>query len=113
MTQVKMKEISLDNLNQAEKKITAGKWKRIGIAAVAFMALGVGGYAAFRMLTGDILASRLTVTKMNCPACVITVKEITGKLPGVVETDVSLAGQDVWRVSSGTGGGRAPGGCCR
>ncbi|MBI5252531.1 MAG: heavy-metal-associated domain-containing protein, partial [Desulfomonile tiedjei] len=36
-----------------------------------------------------------TVNKMNCPACVITVKEVTGKLPGVVESDVSLAAQDV------------------
>jgi copper chaperone CopZ len=32
---------------------------------------------------------------MNCPACVITLKEVTGKLPGVVETEVSLAAQDV------------------
>jgi copper chaperone CopZ len=32
---------------------------------------------------------------MNCPACVITVKEVTSKIPGVVESDVSLAAQDV------------------
>jgi copper chaperone CopZ len=32
---------------------------------------------------------------MVCPACIITVKEVTGKIPGVLEADVSLASQDV------------------
>jgi len=41
------------------------------------------------------VASRFAVNKMYCPACVITVKEATGKVPGVVEAQVSLAAQDV------------------
>jgi copper chaperone CopZ len=59
------------------------------------LVLAGGGYAAYRMVAGDVVASRFTVNNMNCPACVITVKEVTGKLPGVVEADISLAAQDV------------------
>ncbi len=95
MAEIKMKEISIDNLNKAERKISVGKWRKLGFAVLLLLVLSGGVYAAFRMIAGEIVASRFTVTKMVCPACVVTVKDITSKLPGVVETDVSLAGQDV------------------
>jgi copper chaperone CopZ len=95
MATMKMKEISIDNLNKAERKIAVGKWRKLGSAVILLLVLSGGVYAALRMIAGDTVASRFAVTKMVCPACVVTVKEITTKLPGVVETDVSLAAQDV------------------
>ncbi|MCX5862043.1 MAG: cation transporter [Deltaproteobacteria bacterium] len=91
----KMKKIDMDTLESAERKISVSKFRRAGVALVVIALLGSGGYAAYRMMTGQVIGSRFTVNKMNCPACVITVKEVTGKIPGVVETDVSLAAQDV------------------
>ena len=90
-----MKKISMDTLDQSERKVSLGKLKK-GIAAfVIMLALAGGGYGAYRMVTGDVVASRFTVDKMNCPACVVTVQEVTGKLPGVVGSDVSLAARNV------------------
>lgn len=90
-----MKQITMDTLDQSERKVSLGKLKK-GIAAVVILlALAGGGYGAYRMVTGEVVASRFTVNKMNCPACVVTVQEVTGKLPGVVGSDVSLAAKDV------------------
>lgn len=91
----KMKKIDMDTLATAERKISVSKFRRLGIALVVVAVVGAGGYAAYRMMTGQVVGSRFTVNKMNCPACVITVKEVTEKIPGVVGTDVSLAAQDV------------------
>jgi len=90
-----MKKIDMTTLDTASRKISLGKLRKAGMAVVLLVVLAGGGYAAYRMATGDVVASRFTVNNMNCPACVITVKEVTGKLPGVVEADVSLAAQDV------------------
>ena len=91
----KMKKINMDTLENAERKISVSRLRRVGVALIVLVLLGSGGYAAYRMMTGQVIGSRFTVNKMNCPACVITVKEVTGKIPGVVETVVSLAAQDV------------------
>jgi copper chaperone CopZ len=90
-----MKKIDLNTLDQADRKVSTAKLKRVGISVVILLFISCGGYAVFRLVSGDVIASKFTVNKMNCPACVITVKEVTGKLPGVVEADVSLAAQDV------------------
>ncbi len=90
-----MKKIDLETLEGAERRISIGKLKKTLAAAAIVLALSGGGYAAFRAITGDVVASRFAVNKMNCPACVITVKEVTAKLPGVIGADVSLAAQDV------------------
>jgi len=90
-----IKKIDLDTLNQADRKVSLGKFRRVGLALVVLLFLAGGVYGAYRLVAGEVVASRFTVNMMNCPACVITVKEVTGKLPGVVETDVSLAAQDV------------------
>lgn len=90
-----IKKIDLNTLDQADRKVSTAKLKKVGLAVVILLFLSGGGYAAFRLVSGDVIASKFTVNKMNCPACVITVKEVTGKLPGVVEADVSLAAQDV------------------
>jgi copper chaperone CopZ len=90
-----IKQIDMETLERADHNISLGKVRRLGIAAIVVLLLSGGGYAAYRMLTGDIVASRFAVSQMTCPACVITVKEAAGKIPGVVETDVSLAAQDV------------------
>lgn len=94
-TEKEMKKIDIATLDTASRNVSLSKLRRAGMAAVLLLVLAGGGYAAYRMVTGDVVASRFTVNNMNCPACVITVKEVTAKLPGVVEADVSLAAQDV------------------
>ncbi|MFH1116479.1 MAG: cation transporter [Pseudomonadota bacterium] len=90
-----MKQITMVTLEQAERKASLGKMKKGIGALVILLALSGGVYGAYRMVTGDVVASRFVVDKMNCPACVVTVKEVTGKLPGVIRADVSLAAKDV------------------
>jgi copper chaperone CopZ len=90
-----IKKIDLDTLNQADRKVSLGKFRRVGLALVVLLFLAGGVYGAYRLVAGEVVASRFTVNMMNCPACVITVKEVTAKVPGVLETDVSLAAQDV------------------
>ena len=90
-----IKKIDLDTLNQADRKVSLGKFRRVGLALVVLLFLAGGVYGAYRLVAGEVVASRFTVNNMNCPACVITVKEVTGKVPGVLEADVSLAAQDV------------------
>lgn len=90
-----MKKIDMATLDKANRNVSLGNLRKAGMAVVLFLVLAGGGYAAYRMVTGEVVASRFTVNNMNCPACVITVKEVTEKLPGVIETDVSLAAQDV------------------
>ena len=91
----KMKKITLEKLDDSSSKIKSAKIKRLAIFGAAFLIIGVGGYLVYGILSGQTLASRFTVNNMNCPACVITVKEVTGKMPGILETDVSLASQSV------------------
>lgn len=90
-----MKKIDLETLEHADRKVSLGRFKKAIAAVVVLLVLSAGGYGAYRLLTGEVAASRFTVTKMNCPACVITVREVTEKIPGVIGTDVSLAAQDV------------------
>lgn len=90
-----MKQITMDTLEQAERKVSVGKLKKGVGALVVLLALAGGVYGAYRLVTGNVIASRFVVDKMNCPACVVTVQEVTGKLPGVVRADVSLAAKDV------------------
>jgi copper chaperone CopZ len=86
-----MKKIDLDTLDKAGGKISAGRAKTALIAAVILVAVAVGGYGAYGLFAGGVVASRFTVNKMNCPGCVTTVQEAAGKIGGVIETDVSLA----------------------
>ncbi|MDQ7781230.1 MAG: cation transporter [Desulfomonilaceae bacterium] len=91
----RMKEITMDTLEQSEHKVSLGRLKK-GIGALFMLLVLAGGvYGAYRLVAGDVVASRFVVDKMNCPACVVTVQEVTGKLPGVIRADVSLAGKDV------------------
>lgn len=90
-----MKKIEMRALERAHHLAWVGTLKRACGAFTLVLLLSGAGYAAYRFVTGSVIASRFTVNNMNCPACVITVKEVTGKLSGVVETEVSLAGQDV------------------
>ncbi|MEW6349988.1 MAG: heavy-metal-associated domain-containing protein [Thermodesulfobacteriota bacterium] len=90
-----MKKIDLNTLDQAQKKISASKVKRAAGVLALVLALSGGAYGAYRLVSGEVVGSRFTVTKMTCPACVITIKEVTEKVQGVVGTDVSLAGQEV------------------
>jgi copper chaperone CopZ len=93
--QKSMKKIDLATLEAAERNISVSKIRRVLIGLVVLVILAGGGYTAYSLIAGDVVASRFTVNKMNCPACVITVKEVTAKVPGVIEADVSLAAQDV------------------
>ena len=93
--QRKMKEINLENLEQADRKVSLAKFRSAAVAAGILLFLAGGGYAAYAIISGDVVASRFAVSQMTCPACVVTVKEVTEKIPGVVKADVSLAAQDV------------------
>ncbi len=93
--QRQVKKIDMETLEQAERKISVGKFKKILTGLVVVLIVAVAGYGGYWLVTGEVLASRLTVNKMTCPACVLTVQEVTGKIPGVIRADVSLAGQEV------------------
>lgn len=93
--QRRMKKIDMETLEQAERKISVGKLNKALTAMVVVLVVAAGGYGAYWLITGEVMASRFTVNKMNCPACVLTVQEVTGKIPGVIRADVSLAAQDV------------------
>jgi copper chaperone CopZ len=90
-----IKKIDLATLDQADRKVSIGKLRRVGLAAVVSLFLAGGVYGAYVLIAGEVVASRFTVNQMYCPACVVTVKEAAGKVPGVVGADISLAGQDV------------------
>jgi copper chaperone CopZ len=90
-----MKQINLETLEKAESKVSVGRMKKAVITVAVVIALSGGGYGAYRLVAGEVVASRYAVPAMYCPACVITVQEITGKIPGVIGADVSLAGQSV------------------
>src|SRR5512142_3329767 len=90
-----VKQINLETLNQADRKVSIGKLRRVGLAVVVLLCLAGGAYGAYVLIAGQVVASRFTVNQMYCTACVVTVKEATGKIPGVVGADISLAGQEV------------------
>ncbi|MEI6134449.1 MAG: heavy-metal-associated domain-containing protein [Desulfomonile sp.] len=90
-----IKKITLDTLKDKEKKVTTVKLKKIVMGFVVIAVAAVGGYFMYAMLSGDLVASRFSVNNMTCPACVITIKEATEKAPGVVGTDISLAGREI------------------
>lgn len=90
-----MKKIDLQTLDDASRKVSLGKARKLVMGVIIVLVLAGGGYAAFRLVTGEVVASRFTVSNMYCPACVVTVKEASTKVPGVVDADISLAGQDV------------------
>ncbi len=94
-TDSKMKKITLEKLDDSSSRVTSSWLKKIGMLGTLTIVAGVGGYFIHTMVSGPTLSSRFTVNNMNCPACVITVKEVTSKMPGVMETDVSLASQSV------------------
>ena len=90
-----MKKIDLETLDREDRKISLGKLRK-GIMALGVVLVAAGvAYGAYRLVAGEVVACRFAVNGMYCPACTLTVKEVTEKLPGVVGTDVSLAGQDV------------------
>ncbi|MCA1960162.1 MAG: heavy-metal-associated domain-containing protein [Desulfomonile sp.] len=90
-----MKQINIETLEQAERKVSVGNVKKFLFSVIAVLVLSGGGYAAYRLVAGDVIASKFTVTNMTCPACVVTVKDAASKVPGVVDSDVSLAAQTV------------------
>lgn len=93
--QREMKKIDMETLEKSEKKVSSAKLKKLVFAVIAVLVTTGAAYAAYRYVSGNTLASRFAVNKMNCPACVVTVKEVTEKIPGVLETDVNLAAQEV------------------
>ncbi len=90
-----VKKIDLETLDRESRKLSVNRLRHGVLALLAIVVIAGGAYGAYRLIAGEVVASRFTVNKMYCPACVMTVQEATTKLPGVVETDVSLAAQDV------------------
>ncbi len=90
-----MKKIDLETLDREGRKISLSKLRK-GIMALGVVLVAAGlAYGAYRLVAGEVVACRFAVNGMYCPACTLTVKEATENLPGVVGTNVSLAGQDV------------------
>ncbi|MBI5250079.1 MAG: hypothetical protein HY912_11355, partial [Desulfomonile tiedjei] len=56
-----MKKIDLNTLDQADRKVSVSKLKKAALAVVILLFLSGGGYAAFRLVSGDVIASRFTV----------------------------------------------------
>ncbi|MFA6222991.1 MAG: heavy metal-associated domain-containing protein [Desulfomonilaceae bacterium] len=90
-----VKKITLDTLEDKEKKVSTAKIKKLAAAVMVVVVTAFGGYFVYRMLSGDLVATRFAVNNMTCPACVLTIKEATEKAPGVVGTDISLAGREI------------------
>jgi copper chaperone CopZ len=90
-----IKQIDLNTLETADRKISVARAKKALMALSLLLVLSGGGYAAYRVVAGDVVGSRFMVEKMSCPACAVTVKEVTTEIPGVVGTRVSLAAKDV------------------
>jgi len=91
----KVKKIDLRQLEQIEQKAASKKLKKTGIMILLLLLLGIGGLAVHWVMGDNVLASRMAINKMTCPGCIITLKEVTGKIPGVIEADVSLAAQEL------------------
>lgn len=91
----KMKKITLDKLEDSSSKVKSANLKRFAIFGVALLVVGVAGYFAYGLYCGQTLVSRYTVNGLYCPACTVTIKEVTEKMPGIVGADVSLASQSV------------------
>lgn len=94
-TRKEIKKIDLDTLNVAERKVFSSNIRKALIILCVGVLIAAVGYSAYRLVLGEVIASRFTVLNMNCPACTVTLDEIATRLPGVVDTRVSLAGQEV------------------
>ncbi len=90
-----IKEIDINALEQNNRSVSRFKLRKAMLALGIIILCAGGAYGALKLLAGDLVASRFTVNNMYCPACVVTVSEITEKIPGVEDTSVSLAAQAV------------------
>ena len=77
-----IKKIDLETLDREDRKVSLGKLRKGIIGLVLLVVVAGGVYGAYRLVAGEVVASRFAVNKMVCPACVITVTEVTEKLPG-------------------------------
>jgi copper chaperone CopZ len=91
-----IKEIKLETLTQARRKKNIGNIKKIFFALAIIIIAAGAGIGAYRVMAGPVVTARFAVAKMNCPACIITVKEAAKSLPGVTDADISLAAQEVY-----------------
>lgn len=91
-----IKEIKMETLDRSRRNSAAGNAKKIIFVIVLLLITAGAGTLTYKAVTGPVVAARFTVSKMNCPACITTVKETTGKIPGVTNTDISLAAQEVF-----------------
>ncbi len=65
------------------------------IALGIIVLLGSGSYAAYRVLSGEVLTSRFTVVRMDCPACGSQIEKLLMETGGVVSVEVNYAAQSV------------------
>jgi copper chaperone CopZ len=90
-----MKEIRMETLSRAGRKSTVSRGKKALLSLIVLALFTGTGFAAYRLIAGQTLAARFAVDKMTCPACSETIEETAGKVPGVFETNVSLAARQV------------------
>ncbi|MFH0824357.1 MAG: heavy metal-associated domain-containing protein, partial [Pseudomonadota bacterium] len=90
-----MKKIALDTLDDVDSKAGRRSIRKVALAVLACALAGGAAYGALRLLGGEVIASKFAVNQLTCSGCVVTVKDAAAKIPGVVDSDVSLAAQAV------------------
>ncbi len=91
----KIKKIEIDALDSIHRKRRSFLLRRLAVFFAVGSIIAVVSLITYRAITGSVVGSRFAVTNMTCPACVTTLKEVTEKIPGVVDSQVSLASQDL------------------
>ncbi len=85
-----MKKIDMATLEHVDRKASMKIMKKILGMLVIIAIVAAGGWGVHQIMAGEMLASRFTVNKMTCPGCITKVNNAC-KIPGVIESSVSLA----------------------
>ncbi|MFW5792290.1 MAG: heavy-metal-associated domain-containing protein [Desulfohalobiaceae bacterium] len=89
------KKVTLETLDHSNQKKTSRLMRTLVVTLGILVLLGSGSYAAFKVLSGEVLTSRFTVVRMDCPACGSQIEKLLQETEGVVSVQVNYAAQTV------------------